>query len=178
MAAVGTVNVARTQSAAFQVAKPIEHEQWMIAGTGVMAAPDDHLLLAIGRAHAGIHVKHDTSQRASAVHKVDPPAGAPTSNYTSVEATAGKPVQLTYHASARKTDCTTAPLATFDVLQAPKLGLLIARKGVLTTNKVAGCPGLKIPAQVAFYRARAGSAGPDHVIYKVRVPTARSRPTT
>jgi len=92
---------------------------------------------------------------------------APTSNYTSVEATAGKPVQLTYHASARKTDCTTAPLATFDVLQAPKLGLLTVRKGVLTTNQVAGCPGLKIPAQVVFYRARAGSAGPDHVIYKV-----------
>lgn len=91
---------------------------------------------------------------------------AQASNYTSVEATADKAVQLTYHASAHK-NCTTAPLATFDVLQTPKLGLLIVRKGILTTNKVAGCPGLKIPAQVVFYRARAGSAGPDHVIYKV-----------
>jgi len=87
-------------------------------------------------------------------------------NYTSVEATAGKAVQLTYHASAHK-NCTPAPLATFDVLQAPKLGLLTVRKGLLTTNNVAGCPGLKIPAQVVFYRARAGSAGPDHVVYKV-----------
>ncbi len=47
------------------------------------------------------------------------------------------------------------------------MGLLTVRKGVLTTNNVAGCPGLKIPAQVVFYRARPGSAGPDHVIYKV-----------
>jgi hypothetical protein len=93
-------------------------------------------------------------------------AFAPAANYTSVEATAGKPVQLTYHASAHK-NCTPAPLSTFDVLQAPKLGLLTVRKGLLTTDKVAGCPGLKIPAEVVFYRARAGSAGTDHVIYKV-----------
>jgi len=93
-------------------------------------------------------------------------AFAQAANYTSVEATAGKPVQLTYHASAHK-NCTPAPLSTFDVLQAPKLGLLTVRKGLLTTDKVAGCPGLKIPAEVVFYRARAGSAGTDHVIYKV-----------
>ena len=88
-------------------------------------------------------------------------------NYTSVEATAGKPLQLSYHASAHKSNCTPAPLATFDVLQAPKLGLLTVRKGLLTTNNVAGCPGLKIPAEVVFYRGREGSAGPDHVVYKV-----------
>jgi len=87
-------------------------------------------------------------------------------NYTSVEATAGKPLQLSYHASAHK-NCTPAPLATFDVLQAPKLGLLIVRKAMLTTDKVAGCPHLKIPAEVVFYRGREGSAGTDHVIYKV-----------
>ncbi len=88
-------------------------------------------------------------------------------NYTSVEATAGKPLQLTYHASAHKSNCTPAPLATFDVLQPPKLGLLIVRKALLTTDKIAGCPHLKIPAQVVFYRGRDGSAGTDHVVYKV-----------
>ncbi|MGD1212854.1 MAG: hypothetical protein ABR973_16055 [Candidatus Acidiferrales bacterium] len=87
-------------------------------------------------------------------------------NYTSVEATAGKLLQLTYHASAQK-NCTPAPLATFDVLQAPKLGVLTVRKAMLTTNKVAGCPRLKIPAEVVFYRGREGSAGADHVVYKV-----------
>ena len=88
-------------------------------------------------------------------------------NYMSVEAMAGKPLQLSYHASAHKSNCTPAPLVTFDVLQPPKLGLLIVRKALLTTNKVAGCPGLKIPAEVVFYRGREGSAGPDHVVYKV-----------
>jgi hypothetical protein len=91
---------------------------------------------------------------------------APATNYTGVEATAGNTMQLTYHASAHK-NCTPAPLVTFDVHQAPKLDVLTVRKGALTTDKVAGCPGLKIPVQVVFYQVRAGSAGPDHIIYKV-----------
>jgi hypothetical protein len=45
-------------------------------------------------------------------------------------------LQLTYHASAHK-NCTPAPLATFDVLQPPKLGILTVRRALLTTNKVA-----------------------------------------
>jgi hypothetical protein len=76
-------------------------------------------------------------------------------------------LQLSYHASAHKSDCTPAPLSTFDVLQAPKLGVLVVRKALLTTDKVASCPGLKIPAEVVFYRGRDGSAGTDHVVYKV-----------
>jgi hypothetical protein len=36
-----------------------------------MAVPDAHLLFAVCRAHARIHVKHDASRRASAVHEVD-----------------------------------------------------------------------------------------------------------
>src|SRR6516165_534110 len=39
-----------------------------------MAGPDAHLLLAVGRAHACIHVEHDATGWPSAVHKVDPPA--------------------------------------------------------------------------------------------------------
>ena len=45
----------------------------------------------------------------------------------SVEAIAGKPLQLTYHASANKSNCTPAPLVTVDILQPPKLGILIVR---------------------------------------------------
>src|SRR5262245_11278032 len=37
-----------------------------------MAVPDAHLLLAIRRAHARIHVEHDATGWPSAVHKVDP----------------------------------------------------------------------------------------------------------
>src|SRR5262249_42316432 len=47
----------------------------MIAGAGVMPVPNAHLLLAMGRAHARIHVEHDASRRAVTVHKGDPLAG-------------------------------------------------------------------------------------------------------
>jgi hypothetical protein len=50
--AVSAVHVAGTQSTAFEVAKLVEHEQQVIAGAGVMAVPDAHLLLAVGRAYA------------------------------------------------------------------------------------------------------------------------------
>ncbi len=92
---------------------------------------------------------------------------AQATNYTSVEATAGKPVQLTYHATAHKSTCTPAPPPTVHVLQAPKDGVLIVRKAVLTTDKIAGCPRLKAPAQVVFYQAKESYSGPDHVNYEV-----------
>ena len=87
-------------------------------------------------------------------------------NYTSVEAPAGKPVQLTYHASANK-NCTPAAPPTIRVTQPPKDGVLTVRKAVLTTDKIAGCPRLKTPVQVVFYQARADYVGPDHVGYEV-----------
>ncbi len=91
---------------------------------------------------------------------------APTSNYTSFEATAGKPVQLGYYATANK-NCMPAPLPTIRVIEAPKSGTLIVRRGELTLNNVAGCAGLKIPAQIAFYRARAAATGADRLVYEV-----------
>ena len=50
--AIGTVHVAGTQSAAFQITELVEYEQRVIAGTGIMAVPDAHLLLAVRRAYA------------------------------------------------------------------------------------------------------------------------------
>src|SRR6266851_7873941 len=50
--AVGAVHVAGTQSAAFQITELVEYEQRVIAGTGIMAVPDAHLLLAVRRAYA------------------------------------------------------------------------------------------------------------------------------
>ena len=92
---------------------------------------------------------------------------AQATNYTSVEATAGKPVQLTYHASAHKSSCTPAPLPTVRVTQPPKAGVLTIRKALLTTGKIPGCEKIKLPAQVVFYQAREGYVGPDHVNYEV-----------
>jgi hypothetical protein len=95
---------------------------------------------------------------------------APTSNYTSFEATAAKPVQLGYYASAHK-NCTPAPVPVVRVIEAPKSGILTVRRGELKTDQVAGCPGLKMPAQVVFYQARAGAIGSDHLVYEVTNPT-------
>src|SRR6516225_4962089 len=68
----GAVDIAGMQRAAFQVTELIEHEQRVITGAGVMAVPHAILLLAVGRAHARIHVEHDAAGRSAAVHKVDP----------------------------------------------------------------------------------------------------------
>lgn len=87
-------------------------------------------------------------------------------NYTRIEATPGKPVQVSYHASAHK-NCTPAALPTVRVKEPPKWGILTIRKAILTTAKVAGCPPIKTPAQVVFYLARRGYEGPDHVKYEV-----------
>ena len=95
---------------------------------------------------------------------------APTSNYTTFEATSAKPVQLGYYASANK-NCTPAPLPTIRVIEAPKSGTLTVRRGELKTDIILGCPGLKMPAQVAFYQARAGATGSDHLVYEVTTLT-------
>jgi hypothetical protein len=89
-----------------------------------------------------------------------------TSNYSSVEVIAGKSVQLGYHASAAK-NCKAAPPPAVRVVQPPKAGMLIVRRGALTTDRVGGCPRLQTPAQVVFYQARVGHAGTDHVVYEV-----------
>jgi hypothetical protein len=95
---------------------------------------------------------------------------ARSSNYTSFEATSAKPVQIGYYAEAHK-DCTPAPLPAIRVIEAPKSGTLTVRVGELKTNQVAGCPGLKTPARVVFYQARAGTLGTDHLVYAVTNPT-------
>jgi hypothetical protein len=98
---------------------------------------------------------------------VAPAAFGQALNYTSVEAIAGKPVQLTYHADAHKSTCTPAPIPTLRVIEPPKNGVLTVRKAVLSTDKIPGCPGLKTPALVVFYQAKEGYSGTDHVSYAV-----------
>ena len=88
-------------------------------------------------------------------------------NYTSVDAIPDNPVQLSYHASAHKSNCSPGALPTIRVIEPPNSGMLTVRHAVLTTNKIAGCPELKIPAQVVFYTANTGYTGPDHVKYEV-----------
>src|SRR5680860_1842169 len=47
----------------------------MIAGTGEVAVVGGAFLVAIGRAHARVHVEHDALRRTAAVHPVDPSTG-------------------------------------------------------------------------------------------------------
>jgi hypothetical protein len=56
---MGARHVARPQGAAFQVTELIEDEQRMIAGAGEVAVIGRSFLVAVGRAHARIHVEHD-----------------------------------------------------------------------------------------------------------------------
>jgi hypothetical protein len=92
---------------------------------------------------------------------------AQTANYTSIEAVPGKPVQLSYHASAHKEHCSPGALPVIRVTEPPQNGFLRVRRAVLTTDKIEGCPQLKVPAQLVFYVAREGYAGPDHLGYNV-----------
>ena len=72
---IGAVDVARPQGAALQIAELVEHEQRVIAGAFVMPVPDAHLLFAVSRIHARIHVEHNASRRTAGMNLVDPLAG-------------------------------------------------------------------------------------------------------
>jgi hypothetical protein len=89
-------------------------------------------------------------------------------NYASVDAIPDRPVQLSYHASAHKSNCAPGAAPTVRVIEPPRSGMLAVREAVLTTDKIAGCPALKTPAQVVFYTANMDYAGPDHVKYEVK----------
>src|SRR3984893_17500026 len=72
---IGAMDVPGTQRAAFQIAELVEREQRMITGAGIMAVPDAVLLFAVRRAHARIHIEHDTSRRTTTMDGIDPLAG-------------------------------------------------------------------------------------------------------
>lgn len=92
---------------------------------------------------------------------------AASTNYLAIEAKGEARVQIGYYASAGKS-CIPAELPEIRVTAAPSAGTFRVQKAVLTTNRVAGCPQLKVPALVAFYQARPGAAGADRVVYQVR----------
>ena len=94
---------------------------------------------------------------------------APTTNYTSIEAEPGKPVQLGYYAQGHK-DCSPSKLPIVRVVEAPTLGTLTVRPGELKTDRVPNCPSLNIPAQVVSYQARNSTNASDHVMYSVTYP--------
>jgi hypothetical protein len=68
------VNVAGTQSAAFQIAELVEDEQRMVADAAEVPVVGRVLLIAESRADTGVHVQHDSSHRAAFGDAVYPSA--------------------------------------------------------------------------------------------------------
>lgn len=85
-------------------------------------------------------------------------------NYKSTETTAGVQSQLDYFATGKK-DCTAALPPTIRVIILPKHGLLIIRRGMMTTPP--NCPNLQTPANVVFYTGNAGYIGLDEIVYEI-----------
>jgi hypothetical protein len=69
------VDVAGAQSAPFQVAELVEDEQRVIAGAAEMTIVGRPFLLAMGWAHAGVHVEHHRLYGAAGMHGIDPAPG-------------------------------------------------------------------------------------------------------
>src|SRR5215211_6168449 len=70
--ALGGVDVAGAQGAAFEITKLIEHEQRMIAGAAEVAVVGGPFLLTKGWADAGAHVEHNPLHRTTSMDAVDP----------------------------------------------------------------------------------------------------------
>jgi len=94
---------------------------------------------------------------------------APSANYSSFETEPGKPVQLGYYAQAHN-DCSPSKLPIVRIIEPPLSGTLTVRPGELKTDRVANCPGLRVPAQIVLYQARDKATGSDHVMYGVTYP--------
>ena len=70
--AVGTVDVAVAQGAAFQHAELVEQEVRVITGAFEMPVPGGPFLIAMGRADRAVHVQHDILQAVAIMEPVDP----------------------------------------------------------------------------------------------------------
>src|SRR3954453_286188 len=73
--AIGAMDVARPQRTPFNIAKLVEHEQWVIAGTSEMTVIGAAFLFAVGGAFARIHVEYDGLRPSPPAHFVNPLTG-------------------------------------------------------------------------------------------------------
>src|SRR3954454_25194060 len=72
---IGTMDVARPQDTAFDIAELVEHEERVVAGAAEMAVVSAAFLFAIGWAFARIHVEYDNLRPSPPAHLVDPLTG-------------------------------------------------------------------------------------------------------
>ena len=91
---------------------------------------------------------------------------APSKNYTTVEAVPGKPVGIGVYGTANRKDCSPSRAPTIRVIESPASGSLSVRLSEATTDKIAGCPAIKVPAQTLVYTAKV-DADTDRIVYEV-----------
>gem|GEM_PF-2606171 len=70
--AIGAVDVAMAQGAAFQHAELVEQKVGVVAGAVEMPVPGRALLIAMGGADRAVHVQHDVLQPVTVMELVDP----------------------------------------------------------------------------------------------------------
>ena len=70
--AIGTVDVAIAQGAAFQHAELVEQEVGVVAGAVEMSVPGGPLLIAVGGADRAVNVQHNELQPVTVMEPVDP----------------------------------------------------------------------------------------------------------
>jgi hypothetical protein len=70
--AIGAVDVAVAQGAAFQHAELVEQKVRVVAGAVEMPVPGGSFLIAMGRADRAVHVQHDVLQPVAVMKPVDP----------------------------------------------------------------------------------------------------------
>jgi hypothetical protein len=70
--AIGTVDVAVAQGAAFQHAELVKQEVWVVAGAVKMPHRGEPFLIAVGGADRDVHVQHDEFQCVTVIESVDP----------------------------------------------------------------------------------------------------------
>ncbi len=69
------MHVAGTQYAPFEIAELVEYEERVVTRAAEVPIPNAHLLIAVRRAHARIHVQHDLLGCPAPADAVDPLAG-------------------------------------------------------------------------------------------------------
>ncbi|MGJ0503135.1 MAG: hypothetical protein ACR65X_05185 [Methylocystis sp.] len=88
-------------------------------------------------------------------------------SYLSVEAATQELVRIEYFLTLDET-CKPTLTPTINVLEKPKFGALLIKRGVLTAKKIVTCPASRTPVLLIYYRSRVGYAGSDHLVYSVK----------
>jgi hypothetical protein len=95
------------------------------------------------------------------------PAFAQTSNYRSIDATAGKAARVAVVTPLKK-DCSVGQIGGVRVVTVPKNGSLQLKKGKLKTPASFRCPNVETQAEAVFYTAKPKFTGEDEIVYETK----------